>query len=119
MRKDKGKGGDEHTEYLRLIRRAYRKKGFRALIEQSVNGKSIDVAVYNKSGEKLFAFEAACNYRNEVKNCIDDLTKSGFPQVVIGCVNKKVEQKVKRAIAAAVPESLKDRITVAPIGRYL
>jgi hypothetical protein len=104
-----GRGGQQHQYLQHLFKRAGEERGFKATIEKSVPGGSVDVAF------ERGAFSLACeiSITTTVEHEIGNLKKclaAGFEQVVIVSSEKRTLNKIREAALASLSEEESARV---------
>jgi hypothetical protein len=99
-----GKGGAEHTYLQELVKRWGEEHGFRAAVEEQVEGgrESIDVALYR--GEALIACEISVTtpLEYEIGN-VEKCLAAGFKDVAVISLKKGRLAKLGKLLATALP----------------
>ncbi|MBT4483953.1 MAG: hypothetical protein HOC71_09790 [Candidatus Latescibacteria bacterium] len=114
-KKYNGKGaGYEHTLYQYLIVEYF--SDFNPEIELNRNEKFIDVGI--ERNEKLIAIEVAMTPVHEKENIEKDITLAKADYVIVACINKKVQEKVKE-IVSQMPENFQNKSEVCLLSEFL
>ena len=95
-------GSLEHQWWQLNIAKNYLSKGYKAIIEYELNGKSADIGVL-KNGE-LVAVEIELSPNTAMHNFRADM-EAGFSRVVMGCKNARVKKQVETQLLSFISDN--------------
>lgn len=106
-----GKGGPEHTYLQELIKRWAEERGFRAAVEEQIEGgrASVDVALYR--GDRKIACEITVStpLEYEVGNVAKCLA-AGFGDVAVISLKKRRLEHIDQLLSAALSAAERERV---------
>ena len=88
-------GSLEHQWWQEHIAKDYSERGYNAVIEKNLNGKSADIGVMTK--DEMVAVEVELTPKNAITNFKQDLD-AGFNRVIIACQNTRVKKEIERKL---------------------
>lgn len=107
-----GRGGLAHRFLQHRIQARFERLGYRASVEAFVDGKAVDVGVWQ--ADRRLAIEVAMSPAHEVENVSKDL-EAGWDHVTVAYVNEAVARRIARDIEAALEERLyRGRVDFVP-----
>jgi len=96
------RGSLEHIWWQRHIARDYEKRGYKAIIEKELNGKSSDIGVIKDN--EIVAVEIELSPKNAVTNLKQNID-AGFTRTMIACKNNKVKKIVDKKITSFMEDN--------------
>ena len=106
-----------HRYLQHQVKETMTKQGFRATLEKSVKGKSIDV-VLERDSEKV-AVEIAVTDKHELVNIRKDIFQSGFKRVVIIGKDKKVVAAVEKKMNSAFDSDVLSKVRCCVLADFI
>jgi hypothetical protein len=113
-----GRGDFEHCLYQHLVKEWLEKKGRQAIIEFSLNSKSIDVAEFEADG-RIRVFEVELR---AIPHIIENITKdlaAGCSEVVIVTRNRVEQKRVTALVYSELAANKAGRVSFKTIGEFV
>ena len=104
-----GKGSKDHQRYQQYLCDKAQKDNTIAVIEGYLNGKFVDVLVYDFSRDFITGYEIQMSTKTAVTNAIADLN-AGCDEVVIVSPDEIIMEKIKKLITKKIPKPLLKKI---------
>ena len=89
------KASCEHIWWQEFIAKDYRARGYKAVIEKELNGKSADIGVM--TDHETVAVEVELTPRNALTNFKENID-AGFTRTLIACKNYRVKKEVEKKL---------------------
>ena len=107
------KEGIIHKFWKQKIAEHYKRKGFKVLVEEDINGRPDIIAI---NGAKRIAVEietGKSDYIRNIKRALD----AGFDQIISVATNRNIEEKIRREIQRT-DGALLNRVTITSASKF-
>lgn len=112
---NQGKGGLKHKTLQQAIKRYMEARGYRAEVEDYVEGHLVDVACYR--GKEKISIQVAQSAKNELSNIQKSLPS--FDKVVVACANRSVMAQIRKQAEAELSGYELEKVSFCLEGRFL
>ena len=114
VKKDPGllqRRSSEHIWWQEHIARDYSARGYQAIIEKQMNGKSADIGVVKNN--EVVAVEVELSPKNAITNLKQNID-AGFTRTIIACKNKSTKKEIETKLTSFFKKNLtyQDKATV-------
>ncbi|MFH1373257.1 MAG: hypothetical protein ABII79_05635 [bacterium] len=113
-----GKGSFEHCLYQDIVYRFLRAKGRAVLIEQTYNGKAVDVVEHLDDG-KVRAYEIELRAIGHVADNIRGDLDAGCMAVIVVTRNRSEEKRISLAVYGRLSAEMLEHVSFRTIGEFV